>query len=403
MPTNVTMPALGTISDETKLIEWMVKEGETIKKGQVLFTAESDKATQEVESLESGVIAEIITKPGSMAKTGEVLAVIIQPGEKYMGPIKKESGSKKERQAFPIRGLTTKSTEKIFKDIQVSPKAKKFAKEKGIKIELVKGSGLQGMVMYDDLVNYLKSGATERPQIWKSTESDANIVKEVTGLRASVAKHMMQSLHNSAQVTNFSEVVVDELIKLREALKPSFVDAGLELPYDLLIAKLVAFALDEYRFMNSSWTDAGIVYYSSIHIGIAVDVEGGLIVPVLRNVKERSLYDLAKDLTEKVERAKKNQATTEDLSEGTFTITNIGMYAVDGFTPVINMPQSAVLGIGRIVKKPVIKDSQIIPAYTMTLSLTYDHRIIDGAPAARFLTYLSNIFTNPYSLLIKFL
>jgi len=189
-------------------------------------------------------------------------------------------------------------------------------------------------------------------------------------------------------------------VRMRGEMKPDFSKEGLELPYDLLIAKLTAYALDEFPFMVTSWTDAGIAYHTAIHIGIAVDVEGGLIVPVLKDVKDRRLADLSKDLAAKIDRAKRNQSTSDDLAGGTFTITNIGMYAVDGFTPVINMPQSAILGLGRIIKKPVIRDDQVVPANTMMLSLTFDHRIIDGAPAARFLTRLGSILTNPFSSLL---
>jgi len=404
MPTNVTMPALGTISDETRLIEWLVKEGDVVKKGQALFTAESDKATQEVESLEAGVIAEIITPPGNMARTGEVLAVIIQPGEQYSG-----SGTgkvvakvaKEEHKQPPVQETPQKSASIQPVGNQVTPKAKKFAKEKGIPLNLVTGSGPQGRIMYADLVRYLESQSTVYKTVVSSTVPAESRIEEVAGLRASVAKHMMQSLQNSAQVTNFSEVVVDELVRMRELLKPEFAQLGINLPYDLLIAKLTAFALDEFPFMVTSWTEAGIAYHPAIHIGIAVDVDGGLIVPVLKDVKQRRLVDLARDLAAKIERAKLNQATADDLSGGTFTISNIGMYAVDGFTPVIHMPQSAILGLGRIIKKPVIIDDQVKPASTMTLSLTFDHRIIDGAPAARFLTRLGEILSNPYSFLIS--
>jgi pyruvate dehydrogenase E2 component (dihydrolipoamide acetyltransferase) len=403
MAINVTMPALGTVSDETKVIEWLVKEGEEVKKGQALFTAESDKATQEVEALASGVIAKIITPPGSMAKTGEVLAVIIQPGEEYSGAASVEEKPEKKIDSKPSPKITLSHTDSRGKSagFPATPKAKKFAREKGIPLGSVSGSGPQGRIMYGDLVKFLETqGVSQVPDLTIPVSVKGR-TEDVTGLRASVAKHMMLSLQSSAQVTNFSEILVDELVSMREALKPEFTGAGLELPYDLLVAKLTAYALEEFPFMITSWTDAGIVYHSAIHIGIAVDVAGGLIVPVLRNVKERKLSDLSRELSAMIDRAKRNQSTSDDLTGGTFTISNIGMYAVDGFTPVINMPQSAILGLGRIIKKPVVREDQVIPAYTMMLSLTFDHRIIDGAPAARFLTRLGNILTNPFSSLLN--
>ncbi len=207
---------------------------------------------------------------------------------------------------------------------------------------------------------------------------------------------MLESTHNTAAVTLNTEVDATALVALREQLKAAFTPRGYSVPsYNDLFAKLVATALQEHPLLNARWQGDEIVMPKEIHIGLAVDTPEGLLVPVLRNVQAQSLRGLAEQSKELIAKAQARKLSADALQGGTFTITNLGMYNIDGFTPLINPPQCAILGIGRIVKKPAVVNDQIVPRAMVTLSLTFDHRVVDGAPAARFLDTVRQLIEMP--------
>jgi pyruvate dehydrogenase E2 component (dihydrolipoamide acetyltransferase) len=206
---------------------------------------------------------------------------------------------------------------------------------------------------------------------------------------------MAQSAHTTAPVTLNVEADASALVSLREALRMQRPDISQEISYDLLMAKIVAQALRNYPQVNASLTQDGIVQHAQINIGVAMDTDRGLLVVVLTNVDQRDVYDLSQDLDDKITRAKMGKITFDELQGGTFTITNLGVYGVDSFTPIINLPECAILGIGRIKACPVVSMGVVVPGQTISLSLTFDHRVIDGGPAARFLQEVVRIVENP--------
>jgi pyruvate dehydrogenase E2 component (dihydrolipoamide acetyltransferase) len=218
----------------------------------------------------------------------------------------------------------------------------------------------------------------------------------VTRIRRLTAQRMVESAHTTAPVTLTTEADATALVVLRQQIKSALTARNLPVPgYNDLLIKLVGVALQEHPLLNASWADQEILIHKGVHIGLAVDTGEGLVVPVLQNVTSKSLRQITAETKSLVEKAQTRQLSPDELQGGTFTITNLGMYNVDAFTPIINLPQCAVLGVGRIVKRPAVVNDQVVPRQLITLSLTFDHRIVDGAPAARFLNTVREYVEEP--------
>lgn len=267
-----------------------------------------------------------------------------------------------------------------------SEEIKAIAEQYGIDITKVKGSGPNGEVTLKDIEDYIKS------HFYPKVKEE----RKIAGIRKVIATRLSRSYREAVHVTINMEVEVDNLIKLRDALIEKL---GEKLSYSILILKCVAKAIRDCIYINASVEDDKIIIYDDININVAVDTPRGLITPVIRNVDKKGLLDLAREYKDVVERAKEGMLKEKDLVGGTFTITNLGMFDVDSFTPIINPPQVAILGINRIAKKPVVKDESLQIAHVMTLSLTIDHRAVDGAPAAKFLQKVKYYIENPWEAL----
>jgi pyruvate dehydrogenase E2 component (dihydrolipoamide acetyltransferase) len=225
----------------------------------------------------------------------------------------------------------------------------------------------------------------------------ATEVMPIPQIRRIIARRLIESVHTTAAVTLTTEADATELVALHDKFKASLTPRGMIAPtYNDLITKLTGAALKEHPMLNASWQDEKIIIHAGIHLGIAVDTEAGLIVPVIRDVPAKSLQQIATEAATLVEKARMRQLGPDDLQGGTFTITNLGMYGIDAFTPIINLPQCAILGVGRIIGKPAVHNDQIVPRKMMALSLTFDHRMVDGGPAARFLNTVREYVEQPY-------
>jgi pyruvate dehydrogenase E2 component (dihydrolipoamide acetyltransferase) len=265
--------------------------------------------------------------------------------------------------------------------------AKRLAQEHGIDLSSLKGTGPQGRITQDDV---LAAAQPEAPQS-----------EPLSRIRRITADRMAASAQATARVTLFLEADVTEAARFRSQLQPEFAKLGVDkLPWDAIIAKAAALALQEHANVQSQWTDQGIRKPHGVHVGIAVALEPeGLVVPVLKDAHARSLRELASDLLALAEKARGNRLSPQEMQGGTFTITNLGAYRVDGFTPIINPPETAILGVGRIAEKPAVIDGKVEPRTLCTLSLSFDHRVVDGAPAAAFLARLAELLERPYALL----
>lgn len=382
MATYFTMPKLGMNMTEGHIISWLVKEGAVIKEGDLILEIETDKATNEVESPANGVLAKIMHDVGEDVPCNGVLAVILEKGETLPTDIPAMIG----QEVAPTAEVVVKSEEISDKHessdssepgkvrVRISPSAKKLARELGVDINSVVPSGSQ--IRREDV--QLAFNAANKSKITKTTDVT---IKPYSGIRKRTGEAMAASLNTTAGVPLFLEANAEGLLKQRKELEGS---VG-KVSYNVLLAKLVAKVLVEYPYMNAQLSGDEIWEFLHVNIGIAVDSEKGLFVPVLKNVDKKSIEDLHKEFIVAAGRAQNGKASVDDMSEGTFTITNLGAQKIESFVPIINYPQCAILGVGAIKPKAVVIDGKIESRHMIGLTLVFDHRLVDGAPAAHFL------------------
>jgi pyruvate dehydrogenase E2 component (dihydrolipoamide acetyltransferase) len=408
MASEITIPRLGWNLDEGIFVGWLKTDGQTVKAGEPLFNLEGDKATQEIESLAAGIlrIPPDGPKDGEKVAVGAVVGYLVGPGEvapfdtRSQGKLTTApatvSGAQKQSSASAITARETKQP--------ISPRARRVARELGIDPVNVKGSGKTGRIVERDIRAAVGSGAhslresadARPPDSPHSPSSPEYQTLAVSSIRKTIAERMLQSRQTTAAVTITTSVDATNLVNLRRQFK-AVPEMGERPPigYTEIIVKLAAIALAKHPMVNSRWNGNEIQVWRSIHIGIAVDTEAGLIVPVIRDIPRLSLRELAATARELASRARNGKLTASELTGGTFTVTNLGQLGVEAFTPLINPPECAILGLGRIQNQVVVQNKQFVERHRMVLSLTFDHRILDGAPAARFLQTLGSLIENP--------
>jgi pyruvate dehydrogenase E2 component (dihydrolipoamide acetyltransferase) len=391
--------------EEAAFVEWIKKDGDTVKTGEPLFAVETDKAVQEIESLDAGILRLTANSPkkDDKVRVGDVLGYLVAPGEAPPTGKAAAPQAKAEVHAQPIgpqvgtavpavRGrLGEASLPKAVTARPVSPRAARRAMQEGVDLRAVQGTGKDGRVRESDVVAAKQGKSAPAAAVSAPVTSIVPAVppipgrdEKVTTLRRTIADRMHHSKTITAPVTLTTRVDADALGALREGLKAKA--GGKSVPaYGDIIMREVAQALLEHPALNARWEDDHIRFPDSVNIGFAVDTEAGLVVPVVRDAPKHALPELADLTRDLAERAKARRLSVEEMSGGTFTITNLGMAGIDGFTPIINWPECAVLGVGRITKEPVVQGEQIVIGERLWLSLTFDHRLVDGAPAARFL------------------
>ncbi len=456
MAIEVLMPRLGWTMEEGTLVEWLKHDGDPVQPGDILFTIESDKALNEVESFESGIFrippdSDVV---GKLLPVGTLLAYIVQPGEtppfESVPAAATVAGSSPvvvpaKPDPIPLSSAPASNGTTLLPTI--SPRARRVAQELGVEWAALKGSGRTGRIIERDVRAAAESAAAPAVQISPVARRAAEglgvdvatlaaqmpgqrITREhveraaaqttppgaapmssgetrtpIPRVRQIIAERMAASAHTSAPVTLTTEVDATELVKLRQGLKAASQSDPRPVPsYNDLLAKLVAEALREHPQLNARLEGADIVTSAAVHMGFAVDTERGLLVPVVRDVHSKSLRQIAAEAARLVEQTREGTIRADDLSGGTFTITNLGMYDIDAFTPIINLPQCAILGVGRIVAKQIVVDveaERLAIRHMLFLSLTFDHRLVDGAPAARFLQQVKRFVEQPYLWLVN--
>jgi pyruvate dehydrogenase E2 component (dihydrolipoamide acetyltransferase) len=463
MAVDIVMPRLGWGGNEASLVEWSKKDGDTVEAGDIVCLVEGDKVVTEVESIDSGILRIAPSCPplGTTVPVGTILGYLLAPGER--APFEADS-SVPERvpgsiQAAPAAdaapatpaaavslalanahgGADALSTSRG--ELTISPRARRTAQELGVDWTTIQGSGRSGRIVERDVREAavpqpaaaritplarrvardagvdVDELALERPggRITRAdVESAAGApipakleppVPTVGGVRRLIAERLTTSMRTVAPVTLVTDADATELVQLRQKVN---VDAGAsgEVPitYNDLLARLVAIALTEHPQLNASLAGDAIVQHATANIGIAVDTERGLLVPVVRDVAAKSLRRIADESSALIQAARSGRISAGDLHGGTFTITNLGMYDIDAFTPIINLPECAILGVGRIMARPVVVDEAsgaIAARKMMALSLTFDHRLVDGAPAARFLQRVRQFVERPTLWLVR--
>lgn len=391
----IVLPRLGWNMEEGIFLGWLKRDGEPVKIGEPLFSLEGDKSTQEIEAVESGVLRISADCPieGTVVPVGTLLGYITQAGDP-VPPERVSRPSPATEAPSPISVATSApvaaptKTEATQRQA-VTPRARRTAREQGVNLREVTGTGRGGRIREKDVLTTASATARESPS-----------VHAIPHLRHTIAQRLVHSLHTTAPVTLTTTADATNLLKVREQFKASASSASVPTITDFFI-KLTALALQKHPGLNARWQDDRIVTLKEINIGVAVDTEAGLLVPVIGNVPALSLRHIAAQTRSLVEQARARKLTAEQMQGGTFTITNLGGFGIDAFTPIINWPECAILGVGAIRKQAVVVEDRVAVREVVTLSLTFDHRLVDGAPAARFLQTLCNAIENPSAWLIE--
>ena len=376
MATKVVMPRLSLTMKEGSVAQWFKKEGEIVTKGEPLVEVLSEKATVEVEAPATGVLRKILAEKGMDVPVNATLAIIASPDEEIV-EIEAEMAlpEKEEKEIVAAPEIQTEVTSAGEKRSLASPAAKRLAREHGVDLAHVKGSGPEGRIVEADIQRSIEDTSQPAPRIKE--------VIPLVGIKKTAAERVSRSFRTAPHSTVVMEVDMSHAAKIRNEKQFSYTE---------LLVKAVASALKTHTLLNSTMTeDEEIKVYGDVNIGVAVATEQGLVVPVIHNADSKSLEEIASKLRELAEKARTRKLAKEDVTRGTFTITNLGMYGVDFFTPIINPPEAAILGVGRIMDKPVVEGKEVVIRPVMTLSLSYDHRIVDGAPAAQFLQEIKKI------------
>jgi len=395
MVTEVIMPKSGWTMTEAILAKWFKKEGDLVEKGEALFEFETEKVVTEVEAPATGILRKILAPEGSVVPVAGLVAIITEPDEKLPDLdqiVEKAKITEKPTAKEEIERATEATEERT----RISPLAKKLAEEHGIDIKTIKSTDPLGRITKEDVMRAIdKAGAVPSEDRGFELSKVAQIIP-LTGVRKTIIERLSQSHLTAIHVTITTEVDMTEITKIRHRLSPEIAEkTHASLSHTDMLVKVVAMSLKEFPIVNSTIEDDEIKIYEDVNVGVAVALDSGLIVPVVRNADKKSLVEIVLCLKELVEKARQNSLSPDAVRGGTITVTNLGMYGVDVFTPIINPPESAILGVGKIAEKPVIVNGQIVARTMMTLSLSFDHRIIDGAVAAQFLKKLKSIIENP--------
>ncbi|MEW6468506.1 MAG: dihydrolipoamide acetyltransferase family protein [Bacteroidota bacterium] len=416
----VRMPKLSDTMTEGTVSRWIKKVGDKVKSGEILAEIDSDKATMEFESFYDGVLLYIGVKEKQAAPVDSILAIIgkegediskILEGEKQKSPAKKEEPKsepkkeevkkeepKKEAEAgkkteqAPVQQVQSGHSAPADNGrLKASPLAKKLAKEKGIIINKLKGSGDGGRVVKRDIEMFQHYGQSH---IFTGKESFSE--EPVSQMRKTIARRLAESKFTSPHFYLTMEIDMDECVKARETINGV---NKVKISFNDFVIKAAASSLRQHPRVNSSWRGDVIRYNEHIHIGVAVAVDEGLLVPVVRFADSKTLSQLATEVKLFAQKAKEKKLQPQDWEGNTFTISNLGMFGIDEFTAIINPPDACILAVGGIKQTPVVKDGLIVPGYVMKVTLSCDHRVVDGATGAAFLQTFRHLLENPVLLL----
>ena len=409
----INMPRLSDTMEEGTLAKWFKKVGDSVKEGEILAEIETDKATMEFESFHDGVLLHIGIDEGSTAPVDSIIAVIGAKGEDISSIIKGSNTIKEEpkpevkeepkpevkeepkpevKEEVKSAFVSNESADRIL----ISPLAKKLANEKGIDIKSVKGSGDNGRIIKRDIDSYKSSDYSQfiqpRPSITESSNESQN-----STMRKAIAKRLSDSKFSAPHYYLNVECEMDNMISFRN----QFINTqNIKISFNDIIAKAVSLSLARHPKVNSRWYDEKIVFYDHVHLGVAVAVDDGLIVPVVKYANSKNLPEINEEIKDFAVRAKNKKLTPAEIEGSTFTISNLGMFGIESFTSIINQPNSAILSIGAIIEKPIVRNGDIVIGNKMKLTLACDHRTVDGATGSLFLKTLKEYIENPVSILI---
>jgi len=424
------LPDIGEGIHEGEIVKWFVKPGDEVNEDDVLCEVQNDKAVVEIPSPVKGKVLEVLVEEGTVAIVGDTLIKFDAPGYedlKFKGD-ESDEAPKQEVQEEKTAEAAPEATEPaadvdVNRRIIAMPSVRKYAREKGIDIKKVAGSGENGRIMKSDIDAFTSGGATvatETPaaEAPKSAAAEAATApakqpipageypetrEKMSGIRKAIAKAMVNSKHTAPHVTLMDEVDVTELVAHRKKFKAVAAEKGIKLTYLPYIVKALTAALRDFPALNTSLDDATseIIHKHYFNIGIAADTEKGLLVPVVKDADRKSIFSISNEINELAGKARDGKLAPNEMKGASCTISNIGSAGGQWFTPVINHPEVAILGVGRIAEKPVVKNGEIVVAPVLALSLSFDHRMIDGATAQNALNQIKRLLNDPQLLLME--
>lgn len=418
MATQIIMPKQGLQMTEGTITQWLAKEGDAIEKGKPLFEMETDKQTMTIDSPVSGILAKILRWELDTVPVAEPIALVAEPQES-IGlaasapqarttlesppaqiaaplPAPDAAAAAQPWAPQPAAPAAARPVEPDEARVFVTPRAKTVAAGLGVDYSSIPGSGPDGLVIERDaLTAALKAQAAAAGQETQLPAAPRETAVEVTAMRRAIWGNMMASVHGMAQARHRVQVDMAQAVALRRAFK----DAGQAVSFNDILIRALCRALLEHPELNAAVADGRIIQKHYVHMGLAVALDKGLVVPTIRDAHAMTLAQLHAAAEALVDKARRGVLTPDDYAGGTFTLTNLGMYGIDEFDAIVNPPQAAILAVGRIADTPVAREGQVVVRPMAKLTLTYDHRIVDGAPAARFLQRLAALLENPVLLL----
>ncbi len=398
MVQKIIMPSVGQTTDEMLILRWNKNLGDLVKRGDVLFEIETDKASMDVESFAEGTLLAIKYKEGELVKTGEIVAYIGDSGEEIPEEPEKQILKQEDKKIVPVVSLNNEAgikdkiqenfqQKKDLKIVYASPLAKNKARIENIKIEDIANHFSKNLIKKADIDNYIIDKQSS------VVEGDYYLLA-TTSMRRTIAKRMKESVSISPHYTVSVDVDMTEIVSLRKKLNEYLSDKGYKISYNDILMKIAAKAIESYPLINSSYQEEKIKVFKDINFGLAVDLENGLIVPVVKQVNKKSISEIALANIRNVAVAKNNKLQESDITGGTITLSNLGMFGINNFTAVINQPESCILAVGGIIEKPVVKDHNIVTKEMMNITGSFDHRVIDGTLGAAFLNRVKEILEN---------
>ncbi len=418
MPIEVLMPALSPTMKEGNIANWLKKEGDGVKSGDLIAEIETDKAIMEVEVIDAGILGKILVPAGSSGvKVNTVIGLILEKGEDKsvlenytpkLGFLHGEQGKTAEKTeqnsqktVNPAQGQNKSCKAVDLGDSRVfaSPLAKRIAENNGVDISNITGTGPYGRVVKSDVEN-IKNQPDQYFSSFIGRNPEEVRIEKISSMRAVISQRLQESKQNVPHFYLNAKCLVDELLKTRELINkaaPKDKDGKSQYKVSVndLIVKYAAIAIKNKPFANCSWNEDSIIYYNNIDISIAVSVPDGLITPIVKNADQKGILEISSEIKDLAARARKGQLKLHEFQGGGFSISNLGMYGVESFSAIINPPQACILSVGSIFEEPVVKSGQIVPASVMSIGISVDHRALDGAKAAEFLTELKRIIENP--------
>lgn len=406
----IKVPSLPESIADATVAKWHVKEGTAVKRDQNLLDLETDKVMLEVLAQHDGVLKKIIKAEGSVVKPGEVVGIMEEGAGG--GEAKKEPETKTAKAETPASKTSTQGAQKMDTETaevavdELSPSLRRLVAEHNVDISKIRGTGKDGRITKEDVMNYIKEG--EKEQLSTAAPMPAEMGERpekrvpMSRLRARIAERLVAAQHNAAMLTTFNEVNMKPIMDLRAKYKEQFEKAhGIKLGLMSFFVKAAVEALKRFPAVNASIDGNDIIYHGYFDIGIAVSTPRGLVVPVLRDADKMSMAQIEKSIGDYAAKARDGKLTLEEMTGGTFTITNGGIFGSMLSTPILNPPQSAILGMHNIVERPIVENGAVVIRPIMYLALSYDHRLIDGRESVSFLVTIKQVLEDPARIVLE--